>query len=175
LLAGVNEARRDRRAAAHERQRNADNERSRREDERHALQRDTLIALQEDIQHLLRHAGRTLHFDHMQARNGEYTLLPEGWGDEELATRMSLKRHAAQILDPDVRAAVHDLSTSTARVTSIPTHFMNLAGDELEAAALDQINRLNALADGGLAAVEVALRREIAWEPAAPEARVPAS
>lgn len=165
LLAGLNEARRDRRSANQARQSRAEDARLRRDEARHELQLDALKALQEDVQLLVRQCGRALHFDHMQARKGQFTLLPETWSEEELTTRMSLQRNVSRVLDEDVRLAVEELSDVTARLGMSPAGLMGLTGDDLEAAADARMHPLMPLAERVNAVIGVALRRELDWEP----------
>lgn len=165
FLAGLNEARRDQRAVARERRSRAEDAHLRREEERHRLQFETLMALQEDVQQLARQCGRTLHFDHMQARQGRYTQLPDGWGEAELATRLSLKRNASRVLDDDVRAAVEELSEVTARVGLSPMVLKGLSGDDLEAAADARWRPLLPAVERANKEIGSALRRELGWKP----------
>lgn len=165
FLAGLNEARRDRRTAAQERQSRADDARLRREEERHRLQLEALMALQEDVQRVARQCGRSLHFDHMQARQGQSTLLPAEWSEEELATRLSLKRNVSRVLDGEVRAAVDELSGVTADISLTPTMLKGLSGDDLEAAAAARMYPLGPVVERANDVIGSALRRELAWEP----------
>lgn len=168
LLAGYNEARRDRRAAAQERRSREEDARIQREAERHKFQLEALTALQEDIQRVARNGGKAMHFDHMQARAGKYTTLPEGWSEEDLAARLSLARNASRVLDEAVRAAAEELNLTTADVAVFPKTLEGLTGDALEtavgrafAALVDTANRVGET-------VGSAVRRELAWEPNPP-------
>ena len=106
-------------------------------------------------------------FDHMQARKGRYTQLPEAWGEEELASRMSLKRNLSRVLNDDVREAVSELARVTAEIGMLPTTLVGLTGATLEAAATARMAPLAPLAEQVQEAIGQALRLELAWEPVA--------
>lgn len=166
LLAGLNEEKRDRRTAAQDRERRADEALLRREEERHRAQLETLMALQQDVQKVAREAGRTMHFDLMQAREGKYTQLPGGWSEDDLAARQSLSLHHSRVLDEEVRRAVEEFSAVAAAVSTTPAALMGLAGEELEAASTRQMVRLLEAAQAAQSAVGAAVRHELQWEPA---------
>lgn len=165
VLAGFNESRRDVRTARRERETRAEEARLRREEDRHRLQLEALMALQEDVQRLARQCGRALHFDHMQARQGHYTQLPEPWSDEELETRLSLKRNISRVLDDGVRVAVDHFSDITAKVSLDFAALEDLSGPTLEEAAAARMGPLFPATEDAHEAIGVALRREISWEP----------
>lgn len=167
VLAGVNEARRDRRASSADRERRAADARLRRDEDRHRAQLETLMSVQKDVQRLARDAGRTLAFDHMRAREGQYNQLPETWSEEGLAIRQSLSLHVARVLDPEVRAAVEEFSGTASKLSMLPTELMGRTGEDLEAAANLRMLRLVDAASAAQATVGVAVRRELEWEPAA--------
>lgn len=175
VLAGFNEARRDRRTSAQERARRADDARLRREEDRHRLQLDALTALQADVQAVARETSRGLTFDLMQARQGKYTHLPEGWSDADLAARQSLALHVARVLDEDVRRAVELFARTTGAVGATPAALQGLTGQALEDASTRQMYTLTAAAVAAQEAVGLALRKELAWAPAEPVSPTPAA
>ncbi|MFT8357766.1 hypothetical protein [Bifidobacterium aquikefiri] len=77
FLAGLNERHRDERALSRELHLHADERGSRLEEAEHALQKETLLTLQDAVQQMARLTGKAMLFDHMQARKGEYTQLPD--------------------------------------------------------------------------------------------------
>lgn len=165
FLAGLNEYRRDWRTATRERQNRAEDARLRREEERHRLQLEALLAVQEDVQRVARQCVRAMHFDHMQARQGPLTLLPEGWGDDELAARLSMARNANRILDDEVREAVRDLNDVAVDTMQNFGTLKGLSGDALEVAADARMHPVTSAASRANDAIGSSLRYELAWEP----------
>lgn len=165
LLAGLNERRRDARTLARELQlRNAERE-SRRDDEAHAFQRETLLALQDAVQLMARLTYKAMHFDHMQARGGKYTQLPDALSDDIHSNGVEVRRLVSRVLDAGVRAAVDAFDETSARLSTSPRYLEGLTGDELENRAAASMMELN---DGYEALTSIlgeALRREIAWSP----------
>lgn len=164
-LAGLNEARRDRRAAERKREARDDDRKTTALLARHAFQLETLLALQDAIQLLARYAGRTMHFDHMQARKGRLTQLPPDQDDEVLANRFDVIRLRNRILDQDLRAAIDHFEGVSAAAMMDPREYEGLTGDDLERAA----DRREASFAAEYAAVMhelgTTLRAELAWTP----------
>lgn len=163
VLAGVNDRKRDERALAHGLQSTAAERAARLEDDRHAFQLETLLALQDAVQQMARHAGKTIHFDHMQAREGQYTQLPGSLSEEIHANGVEVRRLVTRVLDGDVRAAVADFSSICARLTLAPTDLQGLAGDQLEIRVCAQMEELTVSCDAVFGILGDAVRGELAW------------
>lgn len=115
---------------------------------------------------MARLTSKAMHFDHMQAREGKYTQLPEGLDEEMLGADVELSRLTARVLDPDVRAAAKGLAELSAQLSTIPTDLQGLKGEDLERRG--NTNELREFGDEYNAVVEVvgeAVRREIDWRP----------
>lgn len=165
FLAGMNERRRDERN--HFRnfelrnfERVADLENT-----SHAFQRETLLSLQDALQKVARLTGKVMHFDHMQAREGKYTQLPEGLSDQVFIAEVEVHRLVSRILDPELRAKVRDFTNLSVRLSMLPSDLQGLDGRDLEYRSDAKIREFG---EGYNAVTEVvgdALRREIAWRP----------
>lgn len=165
LLAGLNERRRDVRTQLRESESRRFERAAQLEDESHAFQRETLLSLQDALQKVARLTGKAMHFDHMQARDGKYTQLPEGLDEQILAADVEVSRLTARVLDPHVRAAVKDLTKLSAQLSTLPTDLQGFKGADLERRG---DVRLRDFGDGYNAVMEVlgeAVRREIDWRP----------
>ncbi|UNK47802.1 hypothetical protein [Arthrobacter sulfonylureivorans] len=166
LLAGLNERRRDERTMQRELRLRVSEREAQLDDDRHALQRETLLALQDAVQAMARYTGQAMHFDHMQARQGKYTQLPNALSDDTFANLIKVRSLASRILDSGVRDAVDGFIGLSARLSTSPKDLEGLVGDRLEDHALAKLVEL----DDGYAAVSrmlgEAARREIAWQPA---------
>lgn len=166
LLAGYNDRRRDERAARHERQRQRDERRLAAESEMRAFQRQTLMSLLDALQVMSRIAGKTLHFDHMQAREGLRTNLPDGYSDDAYANGVLVRRLQIMILDPQVRAAVSAFNEAVTRATML-SGYSDLSPDAVE---LESLHKLDGMNDAWLEVSRVvgeALRSELVWTPEA--------
>lgn len=165
LLAGINERRRDERLHKREIELRLLDRAAKLENEKHGLQRETLLALQDALQKSARLTGKNLHFDHMQARKGKYTQLPEGVSEEMLAADVEVGRLTARVLDPQVRAAVKDFTELATRLSMLPTDLEGLVDQALEYRATEKVKEFG---DGYKAVTEiigVAIRTEIEWQP----------
>lgn len=165
VLAGRNELRRDERTLEREQRLRGLEREIQRDDERHVLQRETLLALQDAVQEMARFTGRVMHFDHMQARQGKYTQLPDGLSDDMHANMVNVRRLASRTLDPDVRDVIDSFISISASLSTSPKGLEGLSGAGLEDAAAMKLLELDR---GYTAASEVlgeAVRREIAWKP----------
>jgi len=118
--AGLNDARRDRRAHEREREARASDANSAREARRHEFQLETLLELEDALQLMTRLTGRAVHFDHMQARRGQYTQLPEQWSEEMHNNGVDVRRLTARVLEDDVRDAVPRFTKVCAEVSVSP-------------------------------------------------------
>ncbi|MGW9551843.1 hypothetical protein ACWG8W_12405 [Citricoccus zhacaiensis] len=166
VLAGRNENRRDARTMQHElRLRNSERA-ARLDDQRHELQRETLLALQDAVQAKARFTGQVMHFDHMQARQGQYTQLPGTLSEDSHANLVEVRRLQTRILDPDVRGAIDDFIEKSTRLSMAPKDLEGLSGDDLEHRMFVKLTEFNAEYDAMSRIVGEALRREIAWQPA---------
>lgn len=165
LLAGRNERRRDERALRRELRLRVSERKSKLDDDRHNIQRETLLSLQDAVQAMARFTGKTLHFDHMQARQGKYTQLPDTLSDDSYANLVEVRRLTSRILDPDVRAAVDKFVGLTAKLASTPRGLEGQAGDHLERFATAKLMELNDGYDEMTKILGEAVRREIDWLP----------
>ena len=92
--------------------------------------------LQDAVQSMARFAGQAMHFDHMQARQGKYTQLPDALSDDMFANLVEVRRLASRILDSAVRDAVDGFIGLTGRLSTSPKDLEGLVGDRLEDGAL---------------------------------------
>jgi hypothetical protein len=171
-LAGLNERRRDERALQRElKLRNSDRS-AQLENGRHALQLETLLALQDALQLRARLTGKAMHFDHMQAREGKYTLLPVDLSEDMHANGVEVRRLTTRILDSRVRAAVDEFCQLATRLSFSPKDLEGLVSDQLEDRAAMKMMQLG---DGYQALSDTlgeALRGEIGWHPVKPTTQV---
>jgi hypothetical protein len=165
LLAGRNERRRDERALRRELRLKVSERKSKLDDDRHTIQRETLLSLQDSVQALARFTGKTLHFDHMQARQGKYTLLPDTLSDEAHANLVEVRRLTSRILNPDIRVSVDRFVGLTSKLASSPKDLEGLTGDRLERFAIAKVMELNDGYDEITKILGEAVREEIAWAP----------
>ncbi|WP_144663288.1 hypothetical protein [Paenarthrobacter nicotinovorans] len=165
LLAGRNERRRDDRALRRELRLRVSERKSKLDDNRHTIQRETLLSLQDAVQAMARFTGKTLHFDHMQARQGKYTQLPDTLSDDSHANLVEVRRLASRIIAPDVRAAVDRFVGLTTKLASSPKDLKELTGDHLERFAIAKVMELNDGYDEITRILGEAVRSEIAWLP----------
>ena len=165
LLAGRNERRRDERALRREVRLRVSERKSKLDDNRHTIQRETLLSLQDSVQALARFTGKTLHFDHMQARQGKYTLLPDTLSDESHGNLVEVRRLTSRILNPDIRVAVDRFVGLTSKLASPPKDLEGLTGDRLERFAIAKVMELNDGYDEITKILGEAVREEIAWLP----------
>jgi len=165
LLAGVNEHRRDRRTLRREMELRATERVAVREDEMHAIQRETLLALQDAVQAMARLTGRALHFDHMQARKGQFTQFPEKFSDEMLANGIDVKRLMTRVLDDEVRGAVDTFNSETVRLSLHPLYLKGYEGEALERRADARMYELNEAYSKVSDLLGKKVREEISWRP----------
>lgn len=161
VLAGLNEANRDRRARKREQEARAFERAERLSDRRHDFQLETLLALQDAVQALTRLTGRTFHFDHMNARDQNYTQLPDGWSEEIQANGVEVNRLKTRVLDVGVRDAVLAFSTHCIEMTMTPSGFKGLSGEELENFALSKMNQMSVQVALVMDALGEAIRSEL--------------
>lgn len=165
LLAGLNERRRDERTHLRASESRRFERVAELENESHAFQRDTLLSLQDALQKMARLTGKAMHFDHMQAREGKYTQLPEGLSEEMLAAEVEVSRLTARVRDPQVRAAVKDLTELSAHLSTLPTDLQGLSGYDLERRGNAKLREFGDRYSAVAEVVGEAVRREIDWRP----------
>ncbi|MGO3023964.1 MAG: hypothetical protein ACTIIH_12095, partial [Brevibacterium sp.] len=132
IQAGANDRRRDERTHRRELALRWSDRVAQLETATHALQRETLLALQDALQEVARLTGKTMHFDHMQARSGKYTQLPEDLSEAMHVAEIEVSQLAARVLDPQVRAAVKEFSEISTRLSVLSTDLRGLTGHTLE-------------------------------------------
>lgn len=166
LLAGRNERQRDERTLKRELRLRVSERAAQLDDNRHALQRETLLELQDALQATARLTSKAMHFDHMQARQGKYTQLPETLSEDMMANAVEVRRLASRILDSEVRDGVDEFIALSTRLSMLPKSLEGLTGSRLEDQAFAKLVEF----DKGFTAMTTTLgeaaRREIAWRPA---------
>lgn len=141
-LAGVSDVRRDRLSAQREEakdQRTAADSAAR---DRRQFQLTNLLELQGALQLMARLNGRALHFDHMHARRGLLTQLPEGWSEEMHNNGVDVSRLNARVLDEETRAAVENFARTCAVLTTSPKAYEGLVDDAAESVAIENMRQL---------------------------------
>lgn len=165
VLAGVNEHRRDERVRKRDLELRAMERDSRLDESEHAFQRQTLLELQDALQVMARLTGKTMHFDHMQAREGRYTQLPDGLSNDLHANGVDVRRLASRILDADMRDAVDRFTLTSERLSTSPKDLQGLSGSSLESRAEAKMAELAIEYDALARTLGDAVRTEIAWRP----------
>lgn len=161
MLSGFNDARRDRRAADHERE-------ARREErdaavwiERHAFQRATLLELQDAIQLMARLTGRTMHFDHMQARESKYTQLPHNYSEEMHSNGVDVIRLRNRLLDADLRETIAIFEKQCTAVSMVPDRYQARPAEDADAVAMELLREFDGQVTSVMDAVGEALRANL--------------
>lgn len=165
VFAGINERRRDERTLEGEMAMRRRDLLAKLESEKHALQLESLMALQDALQRVARLTGKTMYFDHMQARDEKYTQLPEGLSEEMLQAEVSASRYAERVLDPQVRSAVRRFMDLSKRLSMLPTDLQGLSGEALENHANEKLREFGHGYNSMAELLGEALRREIDWQP----------
>lgn len=165
VLAGINEHRRDERGMKRDLELRALERDSRLDESEHAFQRQTLLELQDALQVMARLTGKTMHFDHLQARQSVYTQLPDGLSDDMQANGVEVRRLASRILDADVRDAVARFTSISVRLSTSPKDLQGLAGDSLESRADAKAAEFAFEYETLSRTLGDAVRAEIAWRP----------
>ena len=161
LFAGINERRRDQRQATQDRAR-VDREQVLASDERSSrFQLDTLLDLQDALQVKARVTGRSMHFDHMQARNSEHPPLPETFSEEMQANGVAVNRLASRVLSDDLRNAVSKFSSACASQVFLSTVFEGLRDERLEDAAFRNMSKFSDQVNEVMELVGAAIRLEL--------------
>lgn len=168
-LAGRNEEKRDLRALRRARDERIREWKQTAEQARHKLQLETVLELQDAIQAAARCSMRIVHHDHMKAREGEFTMLPEGYSDDFEASRINVRRLMSRVLDEALRASVAAFVAGLSDLTFDPRrHYLDaagklLTGPSLERAADAAYARTNSLVGNAMEQIGIAIRREISW------------
>lgn len=165
-LAGLNEARRDRRAAEREKLARAEDRFAAAVRDRHQFQLETLLALQDAVQLMARFTGRAMHFDHMQAREGKYTQLPADHDAEIMSNRFDVIRLRNRLLDRDLRRAIERFESAASAGMMPPTHFKDRSGQALESDAAQLTGQFGDEYTLVMSQLGEALRTELSWLPA---------
>lgn len=165
LMAGINDALRDRRNAQRDRLARQEERRSTRRSRQHELQLETLLCLQDALQTMARLTGRAMHFDHMQARQGKYTQLPEGYSEDMHANGVEVVRLRNRVLDDDLRAAILSFESASAEVSMSPKRYEGLNGEALEDAATLLMATFSSEVTAVMDHLGRKLRDELAWIP----------
>ena len=114
---------------------------------------------------MARLTGRALHFDHMQARKGLYTQLPDSWSEDMHANSVQVDLLRGRVLDPSLRAAVQDFAERSRYLSMTPNHLEGLEGEALEDEAAARLQALSIAASNVIDAVGDSIRQELSWEP----------
>lgn len=69
----------------------------------------------------------------MQARNGQYTLLPEELSEELFENEVNLRRLATRVLNEEIRTKVEPFLQFVEAQTNLPEELRRLQGEQLEA------------------------------------------
>ena len=163
MLAGRNEQRRDERTLRREIDLRKAERSAKLETDMQALQRETLLALQDAVQIMARLTGRALHFDHMQARQGNYTQLPDSLNEQIHANGVEVRRLVTRVLDPQVRQAVETFTSLTSRLTISPKDFEGLVGEDLESRAAAKLAALGTEHEALSEVIGNTVREAISW------------
>ncbi|KQR29806.1 hypothetical protein ASF75_11560 [Curtobacterium sp. Leaf154] len=167
MLSGFNDARRDRRTTLRERAARHDERDAEDRRERHAFQRATLLKLQDAIQLMARLTGRTMHFDHMQARDGKYTQLPHQYGEEMHANGVDVIRLRNRLLDEDLRRSIVSFESQCDYVSTLPPRPKTRRPEEADAVAFEQMRTFGDQVSLVMDAVGEALRANLRASPTA--------
>ncbi len=114
---------------------------------------------------MARLTGRAMHFDHMQARTGAYTQLPESYSEEMHANGVDVNRLRNRILDGDLREEIERFSGASVEASLSPTVYEGAAGEELEARAFRIFGAFSKSVSTMMDKLGTALRKELAWTP----------
>lgn len=109
---------------------------------------------------------KAMHFDHMQARGGKYTQIPDTLCDDVHSDGVEVRRLAGRVLDAEVRAAVDAFEDRSARLSTSPRHLQGFVGDDLDNRATSDIMEPHEGYETLMAVLGEAVRREIAWRTA---------
>jgi hypothetical protein len=163
VLAGVNDARRDRRVAAHDAIVRREERATTALQEQPAFQRATLLDLQDSIQLMARLTGRAMHFDHMQAREGEYTQLPPGYSDEMFENGVEVTRLRNRILNNQLRMQIAAFTMQCTEASMSPTRYQNRPIGDADDVALALMRQFNIQVETVMDAVGEALRANLRY------------
>ncbi len=165
LLAGINEAKRDARAAAHQREVRAEEKLAAAMNARQEFQRETLLSLQDAIQLMARLTGRTLHFDHMNARKNLQTQLPEEYSNEIYANGVDVIRLRNRILNDELREIIVHFAEACSRISGPPSGYTDLSPQAVETHADALRTELGTHYKNTMDQLGTVLRAELEWMP----------
>ncbi|MCJ0700239.1 hypothetical protein FRIG_03670 [Frigoribacterium faeni] len=163
-LAGLNDARRDQRAVIREQEARLEERKMAALREQRDFQLATLLELQDALQLMARLTGRALHFDHMQARRGEYTQFPAHYSDEMHTNGVDVTRLRNRLLDDSLRTRIERFQEECAKASMLPTRYKGLEGDQLEAEALGLLTTFGSQVSILMDYLGTVLRRELAHD-----------
>ncbi|WP_419706286.1 hypothetical protein [Promicromonospora sp. NFX87] len=162
FLTGAHERRRDALSAQRERDARQQDDSREREARRRDFQLRTLLELQDGVQRLGRLTSMVLQFDLRQAREGQYTLIPDDLSDELQTRGIEVNRLCTRVLDHDVRRAVEGAKDRLAKLGVAVMRYRQMGpGSELEAAWAGDMNSLGDVMDGAMELMGVAIRHEL--------------
>lgn len=164
-LAGLNDARRDHRAATREQEARREEREMTIRHRQHEFQLATLLELQDALQLMARLTGRALHFDHMQAREGQYTQLPADYSDEMHANGVDVIRLRNRLLDEELRTRIELFESECSEASMSPMHYRGLDGEQLESKALDVLTKFGLQVANAMNELGIALRTELSRAP----------
>ena len=165
LLAGINEAKRDARAAAHQREVRAEERLAAAMNARQEFQRETLLSLQDAIQLMTRLTGKTLVFDHMNARKGLQTQLPEEYSDEIYANGVDVIRLRNRVLSEELRETITHFAEACRQISLTPSGYTDLSPETVESHANALYTHLDTHYKNTMDQLGTALRAELEWTP----------
>ncbi|MFG6402489.1 hypothetical protein [Microbacterium sp. P04] len=170
VLAGINDARRDRRVFARERAARSEDRNSAAVHARHQSQLETLLALQDALQSMARLTARGLLHDEAAVRGGNPGNLPHDLDAEMLANGVDVLRLQNRVLDDDLRSRIEEFAQHTNQVSILACQrFAGLSGTALHNKARKTIAEYSDTVDEIMNHLGAALRAELKWAPDATE------
>ncbi|QHC68856.1 hypothetical protein GSU68_19260 (plasmid) [Rathayibacter sp. VKM Ac-2759] len=177
LLAGLNERRRDTRAAkqaAAAQVITAQEERTARKEDRevaaatatHQLRLEVVLQLQEALQRTARLVGRAMLHDQEKARDGEFGSLPDGLDEELFNNAVLLAKLRERILDEELRREVqifHDRSVALSLNPQLL--YGNRTPQQLARRTMELLGNWNEDVERVMKHVGAAVRTEMEWKP----------
>lgn len=166
VLAGINDARRDRRAFARERAARSEDRKSTALRARHHFQLETLLALQDALQSMARLTVRGLLHDEAAARDGNLGDLPDDLDAEMHANGVDVLRLRNRVLDDTLRSHIEEFAQHTSHVSILaPKRYAGLSGDALDNEARKAIAEYSGTVDEVMNHLGTVLRAELDWTP----------
>ncbi|MFE5407657.1 hypothetical protein [Microbacterium sp. NPDC056569] len=167
VLAGINDARRDRRAFDRERAARSEDRNSTATYARHhQFQLETLLALQEALQSMARLTVRGLLHDEAAARGGKLGTLPDDLDAEMLANGIEVLRLRNRVLDDNLRFRLEEFAQRTSQVSILASQrYAGLSGAALDNESRNAIAEYSGTVDEIMNHLGAALRAELDWAP----------